>query len=191
MGVYKYIKELWTKPKANMPELVRQRLIEWRREPVTIRIERPTRLDRARALGYKAKQGYILVRQRVIRGGRRRPKIKKGRRPKHNSQRLDLDISYQLIAERRAQKKYINCEVLNSYLVAKDGRHAWYEIILVDKNHPVIKKDKKINWISNQSGRAFRGLTSAGRKSRGLRNKGRGAEKLRPSKSAAYRKKTK
>jgi len=180
MGMYKYIKNLWKKPKANMPGLMKQRLVEWRKDPVTIRIDRPTRIDRARSLGYRAKQGFILVRQRVIRGGRKRPNIKKGRRPKHNSQRLDLDMSYQLIAERRAQNKYVNCEVLNSYFVAEDGRHAWYEIILVDKSHPVIVKDKKINWIANPKNtrRVYRGLTSTAKKSRGLRNKGKGAEKI-------------
>ena len=34
------------------------------------------RIDRARSLGYKPKQGVIIVRQRVIRGGRMRPDIK-------------------------------------------------------------------------------------------------------------------
>ena len=32
----------------------------------------------------------------------------------------NLDKNYQLIAEERTSKKYPNCEVLNSYYVAKD-----------------------------------------------------------------------
>ncbi|KKT75754.1 MAG: 50S ribosomal protein L15e, partial [Candidatus Peregrinibacteria bacterium GW2011_GWA2_44_7] len=40
-----------------------------RKEPVTLVLEHPTRLDRARSLGYKAKQGCIVARQRVGRGG--------------------------------------------------------------------------------------------------------------------------
>ena len=58
-----------------------------------------------------------------------------------------------------------------------------YEIILIDRDHPRIKKDNRTKWVSKKSGvgRAFRGLTSAGKKSRGLRNKGKGAEKIRPS----------
>ena len=57
MSFYKYIQELWKRPKDNLGELWRERLIQWRREPSIVRLERPTRIDRARALGYKAKQG--------------------------------------------------------------------------------------------------------------------------------------
>ena len=183
MGVYKYIKELWKKPKKNMPELWKQRLVTWRREPVTVRIKRPTRLDKARSLGYKALQGFILVRQRVTRGGRMRPLIKKGRRPKNKRQKKVVAKNYQRTSEERANKKYPNCEVLNSYWVAEDGNNIWYEIILVDKHHPVIKSRKELSWMHKPAhrNRVERGLTSAGRKSRGLRNKGKGAEKVRPS----------
>ncbi|KAG5843069.1 hypothetical protein ANANG_G00184570 [Anguilla anguilla] len=37
------------------------------------RAPRPTRPDKARRLGYKAKQGYVIYRIRVRRGGRKRP----------------------------------------------------------------------------------------------------------------------
>ena len=166
MSMYKYVREAWKKPKTNMPELWRSRLIAWRKEPACIRLDKPTRIDRARSLGYKAKQGYIVVRQRVIRGGHKRPMIKKGRRSKRYHQTKNLDLSYQTIAERRADKNYPNCEVLNSYYVAKDGRYYWYEVILIDRAHPAIKADKRINWISNQKGRVHRGLTSSAKKSR-------------------------
>ncbi len=181
MGYQKYVKELWKKPKKTLREENKLRLIQWRRDPATLRIERPTRIDRARNLGYKAIQGIIMVRQRVKRGGHTRPKIRHGRRPKHFTQRKVLNLSYKTIAEQRANKKFKNCEVLNSYFVLKDGNHSWYEIILVDRNHPRIKKDKQLSWIKKKKGRVFRGLTSAGKKSRGLRNKGKGAEKHRPS----------
>ena len=97
MGLYKHIRENWKKPKEKMPELWRERLIAWRRENSTVKLERPTRIDRARSLGYKAKQGFIMVRQRVLRGGHRRPTIKKGRRSKHYGQKLSLRKNYQLI----------------------------------------------------------------------------------------------
>ncbi|MFH0867941.1 MAG: 50S ribosomal protein L15e [Candidatus Woesearchaeota archaeon] len=186
MGMYKYIRKIWKKPKENLGDIWQNRLIEWRKEGVTVRIEKPTRIDRARSLGYKAKQGYIIVRQRVDRGGRQRETIRKGRRSKHFGQRKDLDKSYQSVAEERAARKYPNCEVLNSYYVGEDGLCFWYEIILVDKSHPQIFADPRIHWIfeSKHKGRVFRGLTSAARKSRGLRNKGKGAEKLRPSRTA-------
>jgi len=183
MGLYKYIAELWKKPQENMPELWKERLVTWRKEPVTIRIARPTRLDKARRLGYKALQGFVLVRQRVTRGGRMRPTIKKGRRSKNRRRKQVLAKNYQSVAEERANKKYVNCEVLNSYWVAEDGNHVWYEIIMVDKNHPVIKSRENLSWVSKPAhrNRAERGLTSAAKKSRGLRNKGKGAEKVRPS----------
>jgi large subunit ribosomal protein L15e len=97
--------------------------------------------------------------------------------------RLTRKISIQRIAEQRASKKFPNCEVLNSYWVAEDGKHKYFEVILVDVNAPEILKDKEINWITlkNQRGRAERGLTSAGKKGRGLRKKGKGTEKTRPS----------
>jgi len=190
MGMYKHIQKLWKDPRTNAPELWRERLIKWRKEPSTNRIKKPTRLDKARSLGYKAKQGYILVRQRVSRGGRLRPKIRKGRRPKHFRRRKILAKNYQQVAEQRANKKFPNCEVLNSYWVMKDGKHYWYEIILIDKSHPVIKADKNINWITRKTRRAYRGLTSAARKSRGLRKKGKGTEKIRPSLRAKLRRGT-
>ena len=194
MSLYKHVRELWKQPKQNLGEVWKQRLIQWRKEEVTVRIPKPTRIDRARSLGYRAKQGILIVRQRVIRGGHKRPTIRKGRRSKHFGQRKDLDKSYQQIAEERASKKYVNCEVLNSYYVGEDGRYFWYEVILVDRAHPQILADKKLKWISRpqHKGRVFRGLTSAGRKSRGLRsNKGKGAEKLRPSRTANLKRRNK
>ena len=166
MSMYKHIRNIWKQPKANLGELWQKRLIEWKKDKTTVRIKRPTRLDRARSLGYKAKQGYIVVRQRVIRGGHKRPVPNKGRRSKRYHQTKNLDLSYQTIAERRADKNYTNCEVLNSYFVAKDGRYYWYEVILIDRDHPAIKADKRINWISDKKGRVHRGLTSSAKKSR-------------------------
>jgi len=183
MALYKYLKQTWRKPTEESKKAARERLLKWRREPVTTRVERPTRLDRARSLGYKAKPGIIIVRQRVLRGGHTRPDIKKGRRSKHSGQRKVLSLNYQTIAEQRVARKYRNTEVLNSYYVAQDGKHYWYEVIVVDRDHPVTKKSD-LSWISKHKGRAFRGLTSAARKGRGLRNKGSGAEKIRPSLTA-------
>lgn len=168
MGLYQHVRELWKKPQENMPELWRERLLQWRKEESTTRIERPTRIDRARSLGYKAKQGFIIIRQRVPRGGHTRPQIKSGRRPKRYGTRMNLRKNYQQIAEERAQKKFTNLAVLNSYWVAQDGKYYWYEIIFVDPDHPVIRSDRNINWIckaKNQS-RVFQGKTSAGKKSR-------------------------
>ena len=190
MGVYKHIRQVWKKPKDSNPELWRERLIAWRKEPVTVKLERPTRLDRARSLGYQSKQGIMVVRQRIKRGGHTRPMIKKGRRPKRYGTRLNLSKNYRQIAEERAQRKFLNLTLLNSYWVAEDGKHYWFEIIFVDPNHPVIKSDKKLQWLQDKKhhSRVHHGKTSAGRKSRGLRGKGKGYEKARPSRRANLRK---
>ena len=183
MGFYKYLRSLWKRPKDNLGSAYKEKLILFRREPAILRIERPTRLDRAHALGYKAKQGFVVVRVRVRKGTRVRPRVTKGRKPKHIGTKIPAKKSLQWIAEERAARKYPNLEVLNSYWIAEDGQYKWFEVILVDKNHPAIQADKDIRWICEKQhkGRVFRGLTSAGRKSRGLRNKGKGAEKIRPS----------
>ncbi|PIN74988.1 50S ribosomal protein L15e [Candidatus Woesearchaeota archaeon CG10_big_fil_rev_8_21_14_0_10_37_12] len=185
MGVLKYISKAWKTHEA--PDVQKERLIQWRRQPVTLRIANPTRLDRARALGYKAKLGVLLVRQKVDRGGHTRPSWSGGRRSRNMSPRLNLRKNYQMIAEERAAKKYVNCEVLNSYFVGKDGISYWFEIILVDRTHPSVSADKNFSWIADKRGRAARGLTSAGRKIRGLRQKGKGVEKARPSRRANLR----
>ncbi|MEM4474112.1 MAG: 50S ribosomal protein L15e [Candidatus Bathyarchaeia archaeon] len=186
---YKYVAQAWKKPdESYVGELMRQRLIEWRRQPAVVRIEKPTRIDRARKLGYKAKQGFIVVRVRVRRGGLRKERPSSGRRPKRMGvNKYKPAKSLRLIAEERAARKFPNLEVLNSYWVGEDGRYKWFEVIMVDPHHPAIRADKDINWICEKQhkGRVFRGLTSAGKKVRGLRKKGHGAEKARPSKKAA------
>ena len=53
------------------------------------------------------------------------------------------------MAEERANKRFPNLEVLNSYNVGKDGIYYWFEIILVDPMHPAIIKDVDLNWVSN------------------------------------------
>jgi len=183
-GLYQYLNELYKKPKKNLGEIYRQRLIKLRKQGAITKIKKPTKLSRARALGYKAKQGYVVVRVKIKRGGKKKARaLKHGRRSARAAQKKTVGKSYQWIAEERVARKFLNLEVLNSYLIAEDGLYFWFEIILIDPNSPVIKRDPKINWIceKEQKGRVFRGLTSAANKSRGLRKKGKGAEKIRPS----------
>ncbi len=181
--MYKYIRDAWKNPSNSfVKELMQQRAPEWRRESVIQRIDRPTRLDRARSLGYKAKKGYVVVRTRVRRGGRRKTRFTAGRRPKRMGVNKITPVkSIKRIAEERVAKRYPNLEVLNSYWVWEDGKFKFFEVILVDPNSPSIKADKNINWIreNQHTSRALRGLTSEGKKTRGLRGKGKGAEKAR------------
>jgi len=57
--------------------LLRIRCWEYRQLNVIHRATRPSRPDKARRLGYKAKQGFVIYRIRVRRGGRKRP-VSKG-----------------------------------------------------------------------------------------------------------------
>lgn len=182
MALYRYLRNNYQN--NSNPELERQRLVKWRSEPVTLKIDYPTRLDRARSLGYRAKQGMFIVRQKVKRGGHRKPFPQGGRRSAKYTTRKALHLNYQTIAEQRVAKAYANCEILNSYEVGKDGNNAWYEVIVVDVSNPAILADPKLKWMTESKGRSFRGLTSSAKKSRGLRHKGMGAEHLRPSRTA-------
>ncbi|MCL4328172.1 MAG: 50S ribosomal protein L15e [Candidatus Thermoplasmatota archaeon] len=184
-STYSVVRGAWKGLKGSeIYDLQKQRMVGWRNSLSVERVEKPTRIDRARELGYKSKQGFVVVRSRVRRGGRHRPKIMGGRRPRRLAyNKLTPKKSIQWIAEERAADKYPNLEVLNSYYVGEDGSYKYYEVILVDPDSPVIISDPKINWISEdtQKGRVYRGLTSAGYKGRGLRTGRTGSSKSRPS----------
>jgi large subunit ribosomal protein L15e len=168
MGYQKYLRQLFRSPEYE--KIVKQRLISWRRESVIIRIDKPTRLDRAHALGYKAKQGFVLARIRIGKGSSKREKPSGGRKPLHAGLKsITPKMNLQHIAEMRVNRKFPNLEVLNSYYVAEDGKSKWFEVILIDPNHSCIKNDPKLKWICRTKRRAFRGLTSAGKKSRSLK----------------------
>ena len=81
---------------------LRERAIVWRKEDAVTRIERPSRLLRARRLGYKAKQGIVVIRMRVGSGGMRRQRPRGGRRPKHlGVTRIKQDDDMKTVANRR------------------------------------------------------------------------------------------
>ena len=143
--MHRHMAQIWLNMwKTNSAELKNKTTI-WRSEPTVKRIERPSRLDRARRLGYKAKQGIIVVRTRVGRGGMRKQRPTAGRRPKHlGVVRIKQSESMRKVAERRVNEKYPNTEVLGSYYLHKDGKNIWYEIILADTSHPSISKDKEM-----------------------------------------------
>ena len=150
--MYRHLREAWKKPAESfVKDLMRFRAITWRRQPSIVRIEKPTRIDRARELGYKAKKGILVARVRVRRGGRRKPPPTLGRRQKRMGiTRYTPAKSLRLIAEERTARKFPNLEVLNSYWVWEDGVNQWFEVILVDPNHPSIKSDPDLNWISGR-----------------------------------------
>ena len=74
MGAYKYLEELFKKKQSDLLRfLLRVRCWQYRQLNAIHRASRPMRPDKARRLGYKAKQGYVVYRVRVRRGGRKRP----------------------------------------------------------------------------------------------------------------------
>jgi len=156
--------EAWRKPESSyVKEVMKERVILWRKEPAITRVDKPTRIDRARRLGYKDKAGYVVTRVRVRKSGLRKQRPKMGRRQKKMGvSKIKSTKSLRLIAEERAARKYPNLEVLNSYWVWQDGLYKWFEVILVDQT--VLPE---LN-LGKGRGRVFRGLTSAGRKVRGL-----------------------
>lgn len=187
--MHKHMRSIWRSSNEQTDALWRSRLIKYRTEPVITRLVHPTRLDRAHALGYKAKQGFAIARVKIIKGKRMKPKPAGGRKPKHAGRFFTLSVSKRVVAEQKAARKYPNMEVIGSYYLTEDGTHQWFEIILADRVHPAVTSSKETGWIGRAPrGRAFRATTSAGRKSRGLYRKGKGAEKVRPSLSATLRK---
>ncbi len=198
MGFSKHVTETLQKERAGQKDsdydyasLYRNRVMGQRKGAVAVlRLEKPSNIPRARSLGYKAKQGIFVCQVRVSRGAGLYRRPSGGRRPKMMGvMKLTRRISKQATAEKRAGKRFPNCEVINSYWVGEDGRHYFFEVIMADPNNPSVQADKELNWIVSKkhTHRAERGKTSAGRKSRGL-HRGRGHEKNFPSQRAHNRK---
>merc|ERR1711963_576818 len=145
MAAYKYIQELWRKKQTDvMRFLSRVRTWEFRQLPALHRVPKPCRPDKAHRLGYKSKQGFCIYRVRVKRGDRKR-RCNKGivyGKPKNsgiNKKKMVHNIRY--IAEGRAGKELPSLRVMNSYWVAQDAMHKWYEIIMVDPFHKAVRRD--------------------------------------------------
>jgi len=172
--------------------LLRVRCWEYRHLPVVHRASRPSRPDKARRLGYKAKQGYVIYRVRVRRGGRKRPVgkgITYGKPKTHGVNQLKPQRPLRSVAEERVGKRCGNLRVLNSYWINQDATYKMYEVILVDPSHKAIRRDPRINWIASpvHKRRELRGLTSAGKSGRGLKGKGHRHTKVRPSRRAFWK----
>ena len=137
--------QVWLKMLKENPMELRQKAVIWRNQNAVTRVEKPSRIARARRLGYKAKQGIIVIRMRVGTGGMRKERPRGGRRPKHlGVTKIKADVSMKQVAERRVLERYPNMKLLGSYFLYKDGMHYWFEIILADPSHPRIAKDKEM-----------------------------------------------
>merc|ERR1712212_821686 len=165
MGAYKYMQEIYRKKQSDvMRFLLRVRCWQYRQLSALHRAPRPTRPEKARRLGYKNKQGFVVYRIRVRRGGRKRP-VPKGAtygKPKsHGVNQLKPVRNLQSLAEERCGRRLGSLRVLNSYWVAQDSTYKYYK---------AIRRDASVNWIcsTKHKHREMRGKTSAGRKHRGL-----------------------
>ncbi|KAG5679720.1 hypothetical protein PVAND_009267 [Polypedilum vanderplanki] len=158
------------------------------------RAPRPSRPDKARRLGYRAKQGFLIYRIRVRRGGRKRPVHKGctyGKPKSHGVNQLKPYRNLQSVAEERVGRRLGGLRVLNSYWVAQDAAFKYYEVICIDPFHNAIRRDPKVNWICNavHKHRELRGLTSAGKSSRGIGKGYRYSQTIGGSRRAAWRRK--
>jgi large subunit ribosomal protein L15e len=193
MGASKFLEELYKKKQSDvMRFLLRVRCWEYRQLPSLCRVPRPTRPDKARRLGYKAKQGFVVYRVRVRRGGRKRPVSKGivyGKPVNQGITQLKAKRNLKNVAEERAGRRCGNLRLLNSYWINEDSTYKYFEVVFVDPAHNTIRNDPRVNWICNpvHKHRELRGLTSAGKKYRGLRTKGHASHKLRPSRRATWK----
>ncbi|HVC57943.1 MAG TPA: 50S ribosomal protein L15e [Candidatus Acidoferrales bacterium] len=182
MSMYKHMQETFITEYKERSDAYKERIVKWNTEAPILRIDKPTNIARARKLGYKAKQGVIVVRV-VVKGGKKKRKDPAGgRKPSKAGMYFSRRKSVQSIAEERAARKFPNCEVLNSYFVGDAGSNKFYEVILLDRANPTILSDKAYVGVIGQRNRVYRGLTSSGRKHRGLRMKSSTTAKFRPSK---------
>jgi large subunit ribosomal protein L15e len=156
MGAYKYIGELYKKKQSDVLRfLLRVRFVlfhyrllserhscwEYRQLNVIHRASRPSRPDKARRLGYKAKQGYVIYRIRVRRGNRKKPVPKGatyGKPVRQGVNHLKYQRSLRSTAEERVGRRCGNLRVLNSYWINQDGVYKYYEVILVDPSHKAV-----------------------------------------------------
>lgn len=167
MGAYRYIAQTLQKQYKERDEVFRVKVRGWRKGPAIARVERPSNLIRARRLGYKAKQGYMVARVRIDKGRRTRRKPRGGRKQKNYYLFVQPQMSHQAIAEQRVNRRYRNMEVLNSYWIGEDGNFKYFEVILADPAKPSVNISSAI-----RQGKAFRGLTSAGTSRRPSKKKG-------------------
>ena len=172
MGALKYVEEIQKKKQSDILRfLLRVRCWEYRSLNVIHRASRPSRPDKARRLGYKAKQGYVIYRIRVRRGNRKKPVAKGATYGKPTNQgvnQLKYQRSLRSTAEERVGRRCANLRVLSgsspptfsegiggsnehwsadSYWVNQDATYKYFEVILVDPQHKAIRRDARINWI--------------------------------------------
>ncbi|MCS7142453.1 MAG: 50S ribosomal protein L15 [Aigarchaeota archaeon] len=145
MGLYAQLNSMWRERPQELVNSLRERRIRWRREPAVVRVDKPLRLDRARSIGYKDKQGVVVLRVRVRRGGFARPRPNSGRRPKAIGAVLHkVNVEMREEALNRARRRYPNLHPLGAYELFSDSMYKWFEVIMIDPYHPSIVSDREV-----------------------------------------------
>ncbi|CAD7690261.1 unnamed protein product [Nyctereutes procyonoides] len=94
------------------------------------RAPHPTWPHKARRLGYKAQQGYVIYQIHVRHGGH-----------EHPVPRWSLPIAFSLLQRREMDATHCGAlRVLNSCWVGKDSTYKFFEVILIDPIHKPIKE---------------------------------------------------
>ncbi|RVD92281.1 60S ribosomal L15 [Tubulinosema ratisbonensis] len=174
MSAMQYLREIRKKKLSDLNRyLYTIRCYQFRLSTAVHKADKPTYIDKARQLGYKAKEGYSIYRVRIKRGGRKKLVNNGNTRGKCVNAGIyeqKPSLNLQGMAEIKLGKKIRNLRILNSYWVGQDGTYKYYEVIMVDPLCQRIRDDPRINWICNpvMKHRECRGLTSATKKSRGL-----------------------
>lgn len=130
--------------------LLRVRCWQYRQLSALHRAPRPTRPDKARRLGYKAKQGYVIYRIHVHRGGRKCPFLRVQLKASLSTMVLtswNLPEAFSLLL-RRAGRHCGALRVLNSYWVGEDSTYKFFEVILIDPFHKAIRRNPDTQWIT-------------------------------------------
>merc|ERR1712029_1210405 len=146
MGAYAYLAELSNRKQSDFARfLSRVRCWNYRQLNVIHRATRPSRPDKARRLGYKAKQGFVVYRVRVRRGNRKKQVAKGATFGKPTNQgvnQLKFQRSLRSVAEERVARRCGGLRVLNSYWINQDGVYKYFEVILVDPSHKAIRRQE-------------------------------------------------
>merc|ERR1712231_3580 len=124
-GAYKYMNEVWRKKSSDtMRYLQRIRVWQYRNLNTIHRASKPTRPEKARRLGYKATQGFVVYRIKIRRGGRKKPVPKGATMGKPTNMGVFVQFARRLqsVAEERVGRHCGSLRVMNSYWVGEDSK---------------------------------------------------------------------
>ena len=133
MVFHKLVRKSFRDSMRNRSPAYRERLSRWRDGKSVQRVANPSNPVRARELGYLAQKGFAVALVRIKRGKRARRKADLGRKPAKNRKFVNPGRAMTYYAEEKAKRRFPNMQILNSYFVASDGVHKYFEIIMRER----------------------------------------------------------